>query len=33
MISSFVKAFLVDHYGLPEQHPAVLEVLETIIAV
>ena len=33
MISSFAKAFLVDHYGLPEQHPAVLEVLETIIAV
>ncbi|MBI5823206.1 MAG: hypothetical protein HZB18_04205 [Chloroflexi bacterium] len=30
MISDFVMAFLVDHYGLPEQHPAVLEVLETI---
>ena len=30
MISDFVKAFLVDHYGLPEGHPAVLEVLETI---
>jgi hypothetical protein len=30
MISNFVKAFLVDHYGLPEQHPAVLEVIETI---
>jgi hypothetical protein len=30
MISDFVKAFLVDHYGLPEDHPAVLEVLDTI---
>lgn len=30
MISDFVKAFLVDHYGLPEQHPAILEVLKTI---
>ncbi len=30
MISNFVKAFLVDHYGLPEEHPAVLEVLESI---
>jgi len=30
MIANFVKAFLVDHYGLPEQHPVVLEVLETI---
>lgn len=30
MISDFVLAFLVDHYGLPEQHPAVLEVLESI---
>jgi hypothetical protein len=30
MIINFVEAFLVDHYGLPEQHPVVLEVLETI---
>ncbi|MBE0670869.1 MAG: hypothetical protein IH588_09800 [Anaerolineales bacterium] len=30
MITDFVKAFLVDHYGLPERHPRVLEVLETI---
>lgn len=30
MIADFVKAFLVDHYGLPEEHPAVLAVLETI---
>lgn len=30
MIADFVKAFLVDHYGLPEEHPAVLEVIETI---
>ena len=30
MISDFVLAFLVDHYGLPQDHPAVLEVLETI---
>lgn len=30
MLSAFVNAFLVDHYGLPEDHPAVLEVLETI---
>ena len=32
MISDFALAFLVDHYGLPEEHPAVLEVLETINA-
>ena len=32
MISDFVLAFLVDHYGLPQEHPAVLEVLETIRA-
>jgi hypothetical protein len=32
MIEDFVKAFLVDHYGLPEDHPAVLEVIETISA-
>lgn len=32
MISNFVTAFLVDHYGLPEEHMAVLEVLETIRA-
>jgi len=30
MISGFVSAFLVDHYGLPQDHPAVIEVLETI---
>lgn len=30
MISDFVLAFLVDHYGLPEAHPAVQEVLKTI---
>ncbi len=30
MISDFVSAFLVDHYGLPEDHPAVLDVIETI---
>ncbi len=30
MIADFVRAFLVDHYGLPEEHPAVLEVIETI---
>lgn len=30
IITDFVKAFLVDHYGLPEDHPAVLEVVETI---
>ena len=30
LICEFVKAFLVDHYGLPEQHPVVLEVLNTI---
>jgi hypothetical protein len=30
MITDFVKAFLVDHYGLPEEHPAILEVIETI---
>lgn len=32
MISDFVLAFLVDHYGLPEDHPAVLKVIETIRA-
>lgn len=32
MISDFVQAFLVDHYGLPEDHPAVLEVINTIHA-
>ena len=32
MISDFASAFLMDHYGLPEDHPAVLEVLETIKA-
>ncbi len=30
MISDFALAFLVDHYGLPETHPAVQEVLKTI---
>jgi hypothetical protein len=30
MLSDFVLAFLVDHYGLPEDHPVVLEVLESI---
>lgn len=30
MLTDFASAFLVDHYGLPEDHPAVLEVLETI---
>lgn len=32
MISDFILAFLVDHYGLPEDHPAVLEVIDTIRA-
>lgn len=32
MILDFVLAFLVDHYGLPEDHPVVLEVIETIRA-
>lgn len=30
MIKDFVFAFLVDHYGLPENHPVVLEVLKSI---
>lgn len=30
MITDFVLAFLVDHYGLPENHPVVLEVLQSI---
>ena len=30
MIVDFVKAFLVDHYGLPEEHPAIAEVIDTI---
>lgn len=30
MISDFVFAFLVDHYGLPENHPVVLEVIHSI---
>jgi hypothetical protein len=30
MLVDFAKAFLVDHYCLPEEHPAVMEVLETI---
>jgi hypothetical protein len=30
LITDFVKAFLIDHYGLPEDHPAVLDVVQTI---
>ncbi|HCR71934.1 MAG TPA: hypothetical protein DIW23_10860 [Anaerolineae bacterium] len=30
MITNFVLAFLVDHYGLPETHPVVLETLNSI---
>lgn len=30
MISDFALAFLVDHYGLPEDHPIVLQVLASI---
>ena len=30
MITDFVMAFLVDHYGLPETHPVVLETLNSI---
>ena len=30
MLVDFAKAFLVDHYCLPEEHPAVAEVIETI---
>jgi hypothetical protein len=30
MLKDFVMAFLVDHYGLPEDHPAVLEVVQSI---
>ncbi len=30
MLEDFAKAFLVDHYCLPEEHPAVVEVIETI---
>ena len=30
MITDFVFAFLVDHYGLPENHPVVTEVLNSI---
>jgi hypothetical protein len=30
MLVDFAKAFLVDHYCLPEEHPAVMEVIETI---
>jgi hypothetical protein len=30
LITDFVNAFLVDHYGLPEDHPAVLDVIQTI---
>ncbi|MBL8049957.1 MAG: hypothetical protein JNM46_01935 [Anaerolineales bacterium] len=30
MVTDFVFAFLVDHYGLPETHPVVLETLNSI---
>lgn len=30
MITDFVLAFLVDHYGLPETHPVVIETLNSI---
>jgi len=30
MMTDFALAFLVDHYGLPENHPAVVEVLNSI---
>lgn len=30
IITDFVLAFLVDHYGLPETHPVVLETLNSI---
>jgi len=30
MITDFVLAFLVDHYGLPKTHPVVLETLNSI---
>jgi hypothetical protein len=30
IITDFVLAFLVDHYGLPDNHPFVLNVLESI---
>lgn len=30
MMTDFVLAFLVDHYGLPENHPVVMEVLHSI---
>ena len=30
MITDFVLAFLVDHYGLPENHPVVIDVLNSI---
>ncbi|MCC7119428.1 MAG: hypothetical protein IT310_12960 [Anaerolineales bacterium] len=29
-IASFVQAFLVDHYGLPQNHPVVLQVINSI---
>ncbi len=32
MIADFALAFLVDHYGLPEGHPVVRQVLESIRA-
>lgn len=31
-IANFVKAFLIDHYGLPEDHPALLGALNSISA-
>ncbi len=30
MIADFASAFLVDHYGLPEDHPRVVEILNSI---
>lgn len=30
MIADFASAFLVDHYGLPEDHPKVIEILNSI---
>lgn len=32
MITDFTLAFLVDHYGLPEDHPVVVEVIQNIRA-
>lgn len=30
MLKDFVRAFLIDHYGLPENHPVVMNVLDSI---